>query len=63
MVVVHAELEGLRRRHAALEEMFGDLSHVALMAVVATGTEGHLLPDRLRALPFRVRDLVTEGVC
>lgn len=62
MAAVRAELESLRHHHSALEEAFGDLSRAALTAVVATGMEGHLLPDRLHALPLRVRDLVTEGI-
>lgn len=55
--MVRANLESLRHRHAALEEVFGDLSHAALASITVTGTEGHLLPDRLRALSLRVRHL------
>ncbi|RLN34268.1 hypothetical protein C2845_PM03G29740 [Panicum miliaceum] len=56
------EVAVVRWCFADLEVEHGDLSRAATVAAVVIGTRGQLLPDRLRALQFHVRDLVTEGV-
>ena len=52
----------LRRRLDELETRHDDLTRAAQVAVGVTRPELLLLPDRLRALPTRVREAVRSGV-